>query len=229
MTIKAKFLVSAAAAGVLALSGTAASAQGMFGFGGGDGLFANAEGYVKGFGGVTLQQGSDVDLYAGGSRFARGDIDFDTGYTLGAAVGANFTPNFGMELEYAYRRSDVDRLRIAGDTLDGGKSRSDAFMLNALYNFDGMGANGQWRPYAGGGVGLARVRIGPEGDSVERNWILAYQLIGGVAYDITPDWSLNAEVRWFATEGGRYDIGGGANAKADWETIDVLVGATYRF
>lgn len=225
MTSKMRFLISVAAAGILALSGTVASAQGMFG----GGLLGNAEGYVKGFGGATFQQDSDVDIFVEGSRFGTGDIDFDTGYTVGAAVGANFTPNFGMELEYAYRRSDVDRFRFEGEDSDGGKSRSDAFMLNALYNFDGMGANGQWRPYAGGGLGLARVRIGPEGDSIERNWILAYQLIGGIAYDVTPEWSLNGEVRWFATEGGRYNIGGDASLKADWETVDVLVGATYRF
>lgn len=224
MTITRGYLVTTTAVAVLALSGAAASAQGLFGAGN-----MNLEWYGKAFGGATFQQDSDVDVFAGGSRFASGDIDFDTGYTVGAAVGANFTPNFGMELEYAYRRSDVDRLRLDGENEDGGKSRSDAFMLNALYSFDGMGANGQWRPYVGGGVGTARVRIGPEGDSVSRDWILAYQVIGGVAYDVTEQWSLNGEVRWFATEGGRYDIGGGANLKADWETVDVLVGATYRF
>ncbi len=214
------FLASAAAAGVLALTGAAASAQG---------LFSNPEWYVKGFGGATFQQDSDADLYLGGSRFARGDIDFDTGYTLGAAVGANFTPNLAMELEYAYRRSDVSSFEIGGDDLDGGKSRADAFMLNALYNFEGMGATGQWRPYVGGGAGIANVRIGPSGDSISRDWIVAYQVMGGVAYDVTPEWSLNGEVRWFGTEGGRYDLGGGANVKADWNTVDLLVGATYRF
>ncbi len=220
MMVSKGYLVSTAAAGLLALSAAAASAQGMLG---------NPQWYVKGFGGATFLQDSDVDLFSGGSRVARGDIEFDTGYTAGAAVGADLSPNFALELEYAYRRADVDRFRVEGTDLDGGSGRSDSFMLNALYSFDGLGATGQWRPYVGGGVGTTRIRIDVEDDTYERDWVLGYQLIGGVAYDITPNWSLNGEVRWFAAEGGRYSIGGGESAKADWETVDVLVGASYRF
>lgn len=222
MTTIRGYLVTTAAAGFLAVSGAGASAQGMFALG-------DLDWYAKGFGGATFQQDTDADLYFDGSRVARGNMDFDTGFTVGAAIGAEVAPNFAMELEYAYRRSDVNRFRLDGENLDGGTSRADAFMLNALYSFDGLGATGQWRPYVGGGVGAANVRIGPSGESVERSWILAYQLMGGVAYDITPQWSLNGEVRWFATEGGRYNTGGGTNIKADWETIDLLVGATFRF
>jgi opacity protein-like surface antigen len=220
MTRVNDLLVAASAGAMLALSGAAASAQG---------LFDNPALYIKGFGGATFQQDTDVDLYFGGSRIASGDIDFDTGYTVGAALGVTVAPNIAVELEYAYRRSDVSSLEIGGVEGDGGTSRADALMLNALYTLDGMGATGQWRPYFGGGVGTANVRIGPSGESISRDWIWAYQLIGGVAYDETPQLSLNGEVRWFGTEGGRFDTGGGSSLKADWNTVDLLVGATYRF
>jgi opacity protein-like surface antigen len=185
--------------------------------------------YIKGFGGATFQQDTDADLYFDGSRVANGSMDFDTGYTVGFALGATVAPNTAVELEYAYRNSDVSSFELEGVSLDGGTSRADSLMLNALYTFDGMGATGQWRPSLGGGVGTANVRIGPSGESVSRDWIWAYQLIGGVAYDLTPQWSLNGEVRWFGTEGGRFDTGGGTSLKADWNTVDLLVGATYRF
>jgi opacity protein-like surface antigen len=220
MTRVRGILVAASAGAMLALSPPAASAQG---------LFDNPALYIKGFGGATFQQDTDADLYFGGSRFASGDIDFDTGYTVGVAFGATVAPNISVELEYAYRNSDVSNFELNGVSIDGGSSRADALMLNALYTLDGMGATGQWRPYFGGGVGTANVRIGPSGESVSRDWIWAYQLIGGVAYDLTPQLSLNGEVRWFGTEGGRFDSGGGGSLKADWNTVDLLVGATYRF
>jgi len=216
-------LVPAAAGAFLALSGAAASAQGMF-FG------TTPEWYVKGFGGATFLQDSDADLFISGSRFASGNIRFDTGYTLGAALGATFTPNFVMELEYAYRRADVKHFRFEGNPVDADHTRNNAFMLNALYVFDGMGATGALRPFAGAGAGVTDVRIDIDGGNLERDWILAYQVIGGVAYDLTPNWSLTGEVRWFATEGGRYEVpGGGGSVKLDWETVDLLVGAAYRF
>jgi opacity protein-like surface antigen len=215
-------LASATAGAIIAASGIPAAAQGLFS----PGAYSW---YVKGFGGATFMQDQDADLYSGGTRIVGGDIDFDTGWTLGGAVGADLTDNFALELEYAHRRADVSSFRLDGFRIDADDSRSDSIMLNALYSMDGMGANGAWRPYVGGGVGTTSLTLNAGGDDLERNWILAYQLIGGVAYDITPNWSLNGEVRWFAAEGGRYSAPGNSSLRADYQTIDLLVGATYRF
>jgi opacity protein-like surface antigen len=119
------------------------------------------------------------------------------------------------------RQQRADHRRLARSDLTGELDEA-AGLVDAM--------NEAWRPYVGAGVGTANLEIGVDGGDYERDWVLAYQLIGGVAYDVTPNWSLNGEVRWFATEGGRYNISGSSdNAKADWETVDVLVGATYRF
>ena len=40
------------------------------------------------------------------SRSPVPSFDYDTGYTLGVAVGAAFTPNISIEIEYAYRSAD---------------------------------------------------------------------------------------------------------------------------
>ncbi len=87
-------------------------------------------------------------------------------------------------------------------------------MLNALYKFNPMGANGAWQPYLGGGVGLANVDVATDdfGD-FKQDTALAYQAIGGVAYNFSPQWSLLGEVRWFGTESGNYD--GRGNSRFD--------------
>ena len=63
----------------------------------------------------------------------------------------------------------------------------------------------------------------------KRDNTLAYQLIGGVAYDVTPNWSLNGEVRWFSTDNGAADGDDGLDFDAEFQTFDLLVGATYSF
>jgi opacity protein-like surface antigen len=183
--------------------------------------------YIKGFGGVTWGMDQDSAIKADGTDTGADlDLSFDAGYTLGAAVGAQFLPNMAVEVEYAYRRADLtERVRFAGVTdKDGGDAKTKALMLNALYTFDGMGPNGALRPFVGAGVGAAEVEYA----GVESQNLWAYQIIGGVGYDLTPNWTLTGEARWFGTETGKFkDDGLGYDAR--FESVDLLVGATYRF
>jgi opacity protein-like surface antigen len=202
--------------GAMAL-GSAANAQG-YSLGGGSW-------YAKGFGGATFPE-SDSTSIEGTALPSDPEfkLKFDTGYTLGAAIGYAFTPNIATELEYAYRRANLNQEN------EGGDLSSNAFMLNAVYKLDGMGANGAWQPYFGGGLGVANVDVATDnfGDFTQDS-ALAYQLIGGVAYNFSPAWSLLGEVRWFGTEGGTYDGSNGRSFDATFSTIDLLVGAAYNF
>ena len=98
-------------------------------------------------------------------------------------------------------------------------------MVNALYRFAPMGPNAAWRPYLGGGVGWANLEVSSEWmGSFERDDALAYQVIGGAAYALTPEWSLTGEVRWFATDGGTLDGGRWLSLDTRFQTVDVLLG-----
>jgi opacity protein-like surface antigen len=211
----------AAAVAIAALTGGAgmASAQ----------AFSLGEVYVKGFGGATWPSNFDSTLTEGGERIALPSFDHDTGYTLGAAVGAAFTPNISMEIEYAYRSADFTvRDRDEGDRANGDTS-ANAFMFNALYVFDGMGATGAVRPYLGGGIGGANVEMSAGGQNFDADTLLAYQLIGGVGYQLNPNLGLYAEGRWFQTESGEFDGPGSESFDGEFETFDLLVGIRYVF
>jgi opacity protein-like surface antigen len=211
----------AAAVAIAALAGGAgmASAQ----------AFSLGEFYVKGFGGATWPSSFDSTLTEEGEQIALPSFDHDTGYTLGAAVGAAFTPNISMETEYAYRSADFTVSdRDEGDQSNGDTS-ANAFMLNALYVFDGMGATGAVQPYLGGGIGAANVEMSSGGQDFEADTLLAYQLIGGVGYELNPNVSLSAEVRWFQTESGEFDGPDSESFDGEFETFDLLVGMRYVF
>jgi opacity protein-like surface antigen len=211
----------AAAVAIAALAGGAgmASAQ----------AFSLGDVYVKGFGGATWPSSFDSTLEEGGEQIALPSFDHDTGYTLGAAIGAAFMPNISMEIEYAYRSADFTvRDRDEGDRANGDTS-ANAFMVNALYVFDGMGATGAVRPYLGGGIGGANAEMSAGGQNFDAETLLAYQLIAGVGYELNPNVSLYAEGRWFQTESGKFDGPGQESFDGEFETFDLLVGMRYVF
>ena len=216
-------LAAALAIAALAAGAGMASAQ----------AFSLGEIYVKGFGGATWPSNLDITLKEGGERIARPSLDYDTGYTLGAAVGAAFTPNISMEIEYAYRSADVTATDRDDDDESGqgeaGDTSANAFMFNALYVFDGMGATGAIQPYLGGGIGGANVETSIPGQNYDADTLLAYQLIGGVGYELNPNVSFYAEGRWFPMKSGKFDGPGGDSFDGDFETFDLLIGMRYVF
>lgn len=209
-------LAAAVALSVMAGAG-AASAQGL-----GGGAF-----YLKGFGGWTFPDDDTFQFNDRGTgASASSGLNYDTGYTLGVAGGFDLTPNVAVELEYAYRNTDAD---LKG-TSDKGTTESNAWMVNALYNFTSFGANGEWRPYVGAGLGVADLsveKLDLSGD-FDSDYNFAYQLIGGIAYDVNPNWSLSGELRYFGLND--QDLSNSDYSfKTPFQTIDVLFGATYHF
>jgi opacity protein-like surface antigen len=220
-----RFVVaSAALAAGVALSAGGAAAQGLFGGG---------LGYVKGFGGATWPQNdnSELDIRGVGTLIPDSGLDFDTGYVLGIAGGYYIRPNISAELEYTYRNADAE---LKGTNTDSHKTESNAWMANAIYWFNpvGAGATAQLRPYAGGGLGAADFNFeGVDelgGGDFDGDYEFAYQLIGGVAYDVNPQFSITTEVRFFGIseqdiENETFDF------KNKYQTWDLLVGATFAF
>jgi len=208
----------AAATAVALIAGAGAASAQSFGL---------TEWYVKGFGGATWPSSFDSNLRESGSRIGRIDVDYDTGYTLGLSFGAYVAPNVALEVEYAYRKIDFDAdVRLDDGTRGSGSgdTKSNSVMINALYVFDGLGATGQVQPYLGGGLGGAELDF----DGSTSDVVLAYQLIAGVGYDVTPNWTLLGEARWFGTQDGKVKSDGVAT-DLDLGTFDLLIGASYNF
>jgi opacity protein-like surface antigen len=216
----ASCLAATALAASLVLAAGGAAAQGL----------AGAAWYVKGFGGATFPEDQDFTLRPrGGGPGVDSGLDFDTGYVLGIAGGVDLTPNLAVELEYAYRNADVSLTGLGVDV--DGRSESNAWMVNALYKMSPLGPTGQWQPYVGGGLGAADLNVEdldlPGGD-FDSDYNLAYQLIGGVAYNLNPNLSLTGEVRFFGINDQDIE-NDDLTFKTTYHTIDLLVGVLYRF
>lgn len=212
MTRTGKIFAAASAIALLAGVGSA-SAQG----------YSTSNVYAKGFGGFTLPSGDDASVYGPDSTSEYYKLDYDTGYTIGAAIGYSIRPDIAVELEYGYRNAD-SKSSINGHT------SSNAVMANAIYKFGGMDATGKITPYVGAGLGWANVDVATNDyGSFTRNSAFGYQFIGGVSYAATPKMDLLGEVRYFGTDSGSLKGPNDLKIDAGFETVDFLVGVAYKF
>ena len=186
-----------------------------------------ADVYLELLGGWSIPQNQDFDLdpRGGGDSLASG-LDFDSGYAVGLAVGFAYSPNLGIEAEYLHRDADADlkgtEERISGST------KSDAFMVNAIYEFVPAGAPGAMRPYAGLGLGVGDLSVDMDGEKVDSDYGFAYQAILGIGYEASLQARLFSEIRYFAIsdqslENDDYSL------KTGYGTVDVLFGYRYTF
>lgn len=175
--------------------------------------------YAKLFGGFSSLQGSSADL--GGSSQL---LSYDGGSIYGGAFGYDYGDRpFRAELEFSYR-TDEAKGAVGGDYA------STTFIVNGYYLF----SRGTLTPYAGLGLGYVTevdfdVTSGPGTGEYSDRGLFAWQLIFGADYAISDSLSLFGEARYFAAETATLDGPGGVTLSADYDTIDLLAGVSFRF
>lgn len=133
-------------------------------------------------------------------------IEFDPGFTGSAALGYNwfFPQNLAdvrVELEGSYRYNDVHE--IASLTADG-----DAQVFSAMVN-GYLDFRTTWPvvPYVGIGFGGSHIRYEDDGAGGligvtinDNDTIFAYQVMGGVFYNLSESMAIGFEYRFLETE-----------------------------
>ena len=155
------------------------------------------------------------------------DSSSDTGFAVNGAVGYAFTNGLRVEGEVGYRRSDLNKINVkspgalidllppsqrdnpqARQSLLGKQDNSGAFstvtlMFNGYYDID---VGSSWKPYVGGGVGVAFLSAESKSPTTGRkllddnDTVFAYQVGGGIGYEITPATTLSLDYRYFGTQ-----------------------------
>ena len=133
--------------------------------------------------------------------------DGETGFRFGGALGYAFNRYFSVEGEFSYMENDIDTLEsnlLPGGPLPAaGTARTYTGMANAYLSLP----TGAWRPYVGAGIGRARVKSDGVGFAVpnpfaltdrtnDSDTALAWQLMGGVGYQIAPNLELGTRYRY---------------------------------
>ncbi|MEH6727861.1 MAG: outer membrane beta-barrel protein [Hyphomicrobiales bacterium] len=147
--------------------------------------------YATLFGGAALHEGTgtpyDADTY---------EMNFDTGFTIGAALGTQISDTMRGELELSYIRSGICGAReypleAKCDEDWSGVLQTVNLLANVWKDFD----VGMVSPYVGGGLGLALVL--PDIDEwADPRVAMAAQIGGGVRYAIKDDLTLDLGYRF---------------------------------
>ncbi len=130
--MKQKLLIAAAAAAMMAAPSFAAAQDG-------------SGWYLKGAAGIG--QHTDIELDGG----IMGDVESEGDLALNAALGYDFGDNWRIELDGTTMFTELGAVEQVPSSF--AKLRTDALMLNAIYDFSDFG---KWEPYVGAGLGLVR-------------------------------------------------------------------------
>ena len=150
-------------------------------------VFAAEGPYISGNIGMSWLMDSDTGN-------AAEEVEFDTSFVLGAAIGYDF--GYGRsEVEVGYRSHNIDDWSGEGDVT------ALNFLLNGYYDFHNDTA---FTPYVGFGLGFAYmdlhdVEIGGVSYGDDDDIEFAYQLGGGVGYAISETLTAEIGYRYFAT------------------------------
>ena len=169
--------------------------------------------YISGHIGASWLSNADFNRNDSGIRLSS-EVEFDTGLHLGSAVGYDFG-KIRVEGEFGYRSHEFDKMTdivLNGSPLSDRDADGDVdtfiFLINGFYDID---TGTKLTPYLGGGIGFAAFDIkdlfvpgivrGDQDDTV-----FAYQLAGGIAYEITEKIFADLSYRFVATS--EPDLGG---------------------
>lgn len=140
-----------------------------------------------------------------------GNVNADTGYRLGGALGYDFNDNVAAEVELSYVRSDVSSIDVGAPFFvtqpTTGYGSVFTIMGNAVIGND----YGAWRPYVGAGIGAALVSLNVDFASGidDSDWALAGQVFAGVDYALSDRASIGGRYRYTHIGSTGYTDGNG--------------------
>ena len=202
--------------------------------------------YFAAFGGYTQLQGGDTlglssDL-AVPTIASGGSLEFDDGFGVGLALGQWQGRNLRTEVEYVFRRNDVDSIsrefalgqNAAGSSQNvDGSINAHAGMFNAIWDFNRRLFG--FRPYAGAGVGFAFFDV--EATDVATGALIAnssnqssfaYQFIAGVSRQCSANKEWFVEYRYFSGDSLQLDVAE-FSGDSGYESNNVFFGFRKRF
>ena len=87
-----------------------------------------------------------------------------------------------------------------------------------------------WTPYVGAGIGAAYLKNNINGGAAKKTtYNFAWQVMGGVTYDINANWTLDAGYRYADLGQIRKNFGDGVIYKTKVRDHEILFGARYTF
>ena len=157
---------------------------------------------------VAVGQNGYLEMRTGYNYVEIDDTDHDPAIMAGGSLGYIFDNGFRVESEIAYRNNNIAKL---GGASVKGDNTTMSLMLNILYEYK-LGGGGIYgggslfSPYIGVGGGGARmafedVTFDLVSTTINNSvYVLAYQFIGGTAFELSENVVLTLDYRYLRAE-----------------------------
>lgn len=147
----------------------------------------------------------DRQTFIGGSPVGttKLDVDMKSDVSYFGVVGYRYSDEWSVQGELSHRSNKSDSVKVSSGaslTQNEARLKSDALMVNAIYTVQGLGAI---RPYAGIGLGAARLKIDKDdglGGANDSAWAFAYQGLVGAELELSRQWVAYGQYQYFATD-----------------------------
>ncbi len=186
---------------------------------------------------VAVAQGGYLEMHTGYNYVDMDSAEFDAATMVGGTLGYMHDSGFRIEGEFSYRGNDIAKLDGANAA---GHFTTASLMLNILYEYQPggggiYGGGSPFSPYNGVGGGGARMALEDITLDLVINWIddvdyvLAYQFIGGVAFEISDRAALTFDYRYIRTENIGMADEFGTSAEFDSNQSTFMIGLRSNF
>ena len=189
--------------------------------------------YVEIAGGITAPNDSDIDYVI--DPDIDGTIEWGTGYDIAGAAGYDFGA-FRVEAEVGLKGHSFDRF-VADESVIDASDETDldfqtwSVMANALLD---LGPDDGINGFVGGGVGFAGtdfdVRDDREGEAYtdgDSDTGFAWQLLAGIRYPVSENFSLGLKYRYFNQGDLSFDLVDDNDFTTSFSSHSVLLTATF--
>jgi len=178
--------------------------------------------YLKGSIGLGMAMDTDIDNMPEAAGTAK--VTYDSGWLGTLALGYDISGPFRTELEYIWQKNDLDQLSYSNQygNFREGDLKTQALMLNGFYD---IATGSAWTPYFGIGIGWSKLDLSTPGLPLNDNDnVFAWQIMGGLSYELTSNWAADIQYRFFDTADASIN-----GADFDMTSNDILVGLRYSF
>lgn len=178
--------------------------------------------YIKANAGIGMTLDNDIDNMGIPGETVK--ATYDSGFVGSLASGYDFAGPLRMEIELIRQKNDLEITsynNFSGNFNDG-DLKTHSLMFNGFYDIDTGSA---WTPFVGAGMGISKVDINDPGfQDSDDDEVFTYQFIGGVAYTLNEDWSIDAQYRFMGTSEATID-----GADFNVNSNNLMLGLRYSF
>lgn len=184
--------------------------------------------------GPAFVQDADVEQFLGPSPGL--EVEFDTGWHLGASGGYQFTDWLAAEVQTGFSVAYIDGFNAGGIREHDSSYGNFPILANVVFQYP---CPAGFVPFVGGGAGTSISTLAADDivvggsviDGSEADAVFAYQVFAGLRYELNETMDLGLTYKYFVADGAEWDVEvfPGPDSSIEFDDVETHIAAfTFR-